>query len=295
MTNEQIMALIRGAFDKESFEKGLEEVRWLKDAGFIYQPGLTVPRAGTCPMQDDWDSRAVLSGMVAADRTTAFLFGTYADVKRETETLHELVPNLPERLLAPKDQQALQQKLDTKRGRALLAERTMTLWDELLKRAGKSEKSLRFLGAYFYGDQIERFYLASVMILAAAETGDPAVVITGADNTATGTRISWSAADGATTYGIYLRDGSRYTLLAQTAELSYTHAPLENGREYIYSVRAVNRNGEVFAQSADYSNTFYAPPVISSLTAVDNGVKIVWGATEGVEAYRLYRAAGSSG
>ena len=84
-------------------------------------------------------------------------------------------------------------------------------------------------------------------------------------------------------------------MLAQTAELSYTHAPLENGREYIYSVRAVNRNGEVFAQSADYSNTFYAPPVISSLTAVDNGVKIVWGATEGVEAYRLYRAAGSSG
>ena len=172
MTNDQIMALIRGAFDKESFEKGLEEVRWLKDAGFIYQPGLTVPRAGTCPMQDDWDARAVLSGMVAADRTTAFLFGTYADVKRETETLYELVPNLPERLLAPKDQQALQQKLDTKRGRALLAERTMALWDQLLKRAGKDEKSLRFLGAYFYGDQIERFYLASVMILAAAETGD---------------------------------------------------------------------------------------------------------------------------
>ncbi|MBR6468343.1 MAG: hypothetical protein IKT16_09335 [Desulfovibrio sp.] len=172
MTNDQIMALVRDAFDKESFEKGLEEVRWLKDAGFIYQPGLTVPRAGTCPMQDDWDSRAVLSGMVAADRTAAFLFGTYADVKRETETLHQLVPELPARLLAPRDQEALQQKLDTKRGRALLAERTMTLWDELLKRAGKSEKSLRFLGAYFYGDQIERFYLASVMILAAAETGD---------------------------------------------------------------------------------------------------------------------------
>ena len=172
MTNDQIMALVREAFDKESFEKGLEEVRWLKDAGFIYQPGLTVPRAGTCPIQDDWDSRAVLSGMVAADRTAAFLFGTYADVKRETETLREIVPELPARLLAPKDQEALQQKLDTKRGRALLAERTMTLWDELLKRAGKSEKSLRFLGAYFYGDQIERFYLASVMILAAAETGE---------------------------------------------------------------------------------------------------------------------------
>ncbi|MBR4747746.1 MAG: hypothetical protein IK061_10205 [Desulfovibrio sp.] len=172
MTNDQIMALVREAFDKESFEKGLEEVRWLKDAGFIYQPGLTVPRAGTCPMQDDWDSRAVLCGMVAADRTAAFLFGTYADVKRETETLHQLVPELPARLLAPRDQEALQQKLDTKRGRALLAERTMTLWDELLKRAGKSEKSLRFLGAYFYGDQIERFYLASVMILAAAETGE---------------------------------------------------------------------------------------------------------------------------
>ena len=172
MTNDQIMALIREAFDKESFEKGLEEVRWLKDAGFIYQPGLTVPRAGTCPMQDDWDARAVMSGMVAADRTAAFLYGTYDDVRRETQTLHELVPNLPEKLLAPKDQQALQQKLDTKRGRALLAERTMAVWDQLLKRAGRDEKSLRFLGAYFYGDQIERFYLASVMILAAAETGE---------------------------------------------------------------------------------------------------------------------------
>jgi len=160
------------------------------------------------------------------------------------------------------------------------------------------------------------FILAAVMLMSslsltafAAENDDADVsadmivavtgatpVIAGAENTATGTKISWSAADGAAKYAVYTHEGDTYTLLAETDALSYTHTPLEDGKAYVYSVRAADKDGNFITEySADYTNTFYAPPVISSVTAVDNGVKVVWNAVQGIEAYRLYRSTGSSG
>lgn len=115
---------------------------------------------------------------------------------------------------------------------------------------------------------------------------------TEAVNTAEGTKLSWNAFDGAASYALYLKNGENYDELAKTAELSYTHAPLENGKVYSYNLRAIDAEGNFITDysAVDFENTFYAPPVISSLTATQNGVKVVWGSVEGIVKFVVYRA-----
>lgn len=171
LTSRQAVEKIRTAFDEKTIMQGLEEVRYFKKAGFIYQPALSVPRSGTCPVNEVWDQKAVMSGMVSCDRTNAFFYGTYDDLKKESEILRGLIPQVAPLALRPDEQKALQKGMDTEQGRAMLAKRIKHILDKLLDDAGKDEKALRFLCAHLYGDQIERFYTACVMVLAASESG----------------------------------------------------------------------------------------------------------------------------
>ena len=171
LTSQQAVEKIRAAFDEKTIRQGLDEVRYFKKAGFIYQPALSVPRSGTCPIEEIWDQKAVMSGMVACDRTNAFFYGTYEDLRQETEILRKLMPQVAPWGVTPEEQKTLQKEMDTEKGRAMLARRIGHVLDELLSHAGRSEKDLRFLCAHLYGDQIERFYTACVMVLAAAESG----------------------------------------------------------------------------------------------------------------------------
>ena len=137
--------------------------------------------------------------------------------------------------------------------------------------------------------------------IAVTETGEPepelkTAEITDVTNTASGSIISWKAVDGAAKYALYTHKGDEYKLLGETGDLNIAFGPLENLREYVFAVRAMDADGNFITDySADYSNIFYAPPVITSLTAEANGLKLVWGGYEGVEAYRVYRKVGSSG
>ena len=94
LTSQQAVEKIRAAFDEKTIRQGLDEVRYSKKAGFIYQPALSVPRSGTCPIEEIWDQKAVMSGMVACDRTNAFFYGTYKDLRQETEILRKLMPQV---------------------------------------------------------------------------------------------------------------------------------------------------------------------------------------------------------
>ena len=137
--------------------------------------------------------------------------------------------------------------------------------------------------------------------IAVTETGEPepelkTAEITDVTNTASGSIISWKAVDGASKYALYTHKGDEYKLLGETGDLNIAFGPLENLKEYVFAVRAMDADGNFITDySADYSNIFYAPPVITSLTAEANGLKLVWGGYEGVEAYRVYRKVGSSG
>ena len=113
LTSQQAVEKIRAAFDEKTIRQGLDEVRYFKKAGFIYQPALSVPRSGTCPIEEIWDQKAVMSGMVACDRTNAFFYGTYEDLRQETEILRKLMPQVAPLGVTPEEQKTLQKEMDT--------------------------------------------------------------------------------------------------------------------------------------------------------------------------------------
>ena len=129
------------------------------------------------------------------------------------------------------------------------------------------------------------------------ETGANAstVKITGAVNVSDGAKISWKAFTGAASYAVFLNNGEGYEELGTVSELSFTHAPLENGADCFYNVRALDAQGGFISDFAanDFENVFYLPPVISSVSSTDNGVKVKWNEAEGVSRFAVYRAQGT--
>lgn len=159
---------LRPLLKVSTFEQRLADVGRLKAAGFIFQPELAVA-AESCPENATPDQRAALSGLLAADRSFAFFFGTPAQTARANTSLADLIgitpPELPE-----KDKKILHNPVSPDARRVLAR-----LWAEesrrMLEIAAQSEASLRLVGAHLYGQFLEQTYLSSVMILAAAESG----------------------------------------------------------------------------------------------------------------------------
>lgn len=162
-----VAASLRPLINAGTFEQRLSDVGRLKAAGFIFQPELAVS-GDSCPQDAGPDQRAVLSGMLAADRSFAFFFGTPAQAARANIMLAELIgitpPALPE-----KDKGILRNPTGPEARRVLAR-----LWAEesrrMLETAARSETCLRLVGAHLYGLLLEQTYLSSVMILAAAES-----------------------------------------------------------------------------------------------------------------------------
>ena len=115
-------------------------------------------------------------------------------------------------------------------------------------------------------------------------------------NTSDGTKISWKAVDGASKYALYQHDGEEYKLLTFTDKLYFEHKALENGKVYLYNIKALDAEDKVFQNYAenDFSNTFIAPPVISDIRSTAEGVELSWNDCGAVR-YRVYRASGNSG
>lgn len=164
---EALVATLRPLLDVSTFTQRLDDVGRLKAAGFIFQPELAVSD-GSCPGDAAPDQRAVLSGMLAADRSFAFFFGTPSQAARANKLLVDLIgktaPLVPE-----KDKKALRNPTSPE-ARRVLAQ----LWAEESRRmldiAARNETHLRLVGAHLYGQFLEQTYLSSVMILAAAES-----------------------------------------------------------------------------------------------------------------------------
>lgn len=161
--------------DSPLVEQSLAEVRLFREAGFLYQPGLAL--SSLLDTRDEHvdkhptDRQAVASGMVIADRSFAFFFGTVADVEREQTALAAL---LPEGTVPPLSMQriaALQKELGTEAGRRKLATHVSATSREIFSRLEKDPALLRLVGAQLYGIFVERMYLTAVMGLAAVEEG----------------------------------------------------------------------------------------------------------------------------
>ena len=164
---EALVETLRPLLDISTFAQRLDDVGRLKAAGFIFQPELAVSDS-SCPGDADQDQRAVLSGMLAADRSFAFFFGTPSQAARANRLLVELIGNTAP-LVPEKDRKALRNPTSPE-ARRILAR----LWAEESRRmldiAARNEAHLRLVGAHLYGLFLEQTYLSSVMILAAAES-----------------------------------------------------------------------------------------------------------------------------
>ena len=134
--------------DSDAIVNSIQDIGLLKKAGFIYQPDLTIT-GEMCPVDGSQDQLAVLSGMLAADRMYAFYFGDVSDAAKKNELLQQLVGK-PLPTLNSKDM--------------------ARILSRLLEAARQDDQLLRLLGAHLYGLYLERLYMASVMVLAAAES-----------------------------------------------------------------------------------------------------------------------------
>ena len=119
-----------------------------------------------------------------------------------------------------------------------------------------------------------------------------APTITKIENTATGSKISWTKSAGASKYRVYYLDSNNnWKKIGNTTSTNFTHEKLKAGSTYTYTVRCLDsRNNFVSAyDKAGKSNLFLAPPSLSSVSKTSNGNLIKWADVEGVAGYRLYR------
>ncbi len=116
--------------------------------------------------------------------------------------------------------------------------------------------------------------------------------ITKIENTATGSKVTWSKSSGAAKYRLYYLDSNnKWKNLGTTTGTSLTHDNLTTGTTYIYTVRCLDSKGNYVSgyDKNGISNRFLAPPTISSVSKADGGNLIKWAEISGVSGYRLYR------
>ena len=117
----------------------------------------------------------------------------------------------------------------------------------------------------------------------------PAVSVSAA---ADGIRISWKAVTGAELYRVYVKKNGEWKAIGETADTGLTDTSAAPGASYTYTVRCLSADGGTFTSYYDTSGKtlFYAQtPVLEYAEATNNGVKLVWKASSGVDQYRVFR------
>lgn len=169
---QRIVSDMLKVLDDDSPAQALRDIARYREAGFIYQPALAVSEE-TCPSDGDPDQRAVLSGMVAADRAFAFFFGNPEDATRENllfQTFTDRSGKIPLLPLCPDDYNTLRNEPHSARARAIRERCRNMEYAYYVEEAKHDEGLLRLLSAHIYGIYIERLYMTSIMVLAAAES-----------------------------------------------------------------------------------------------------------------------------
>ena len=109
--------------------------------------------------------------------------------------------------------------------------------------------------------------------------------------------ITWNSYSGAVKYRIYVFNGKSWSRVGESTTTNFTHNSLRDGVTYRYTVRAMDKNNKFVSDynKDGYSNTFFAPPVISSLQNVFGGVTVKWSKNSAIDSYRIYRKTKNTG
>ncbi len=115
----------------------------------------------------------------------------------------------------------------------------------------------------------------------------------GLSNTSTGTKISWNSYSGAVKYRVYVFNGKSWSRVGGLLQPLTLRIHFIKRRRYLslHCRRAMDKNNKFVSDynKDGYSNTFFAPPVISSLQNVFGGVTVKWSKNSAIDSYRIYR------
>ena len=114
--------------------------------------------------------------------------------------------------------------------------------------------------------------------------------ITKAEVTNNGIKLNWDKVDGASSYRVFINNGTSWKGLATVSGNSYVDKTATAGESYTYTIRALDSNGNFVS---DYDKEgfvvrYFETPQITGFENIDDGTVITWNGVEGAEKYRLY-------
>jgi subtilase family serine protease len=135
-----------------------------------------------------------------------------------------------------------------------------------------------------------------VTTVPAAPTG---VTVAASSATAGSLSLAWTASTGASSYNIFegTTSGGEGTAPAKTG-LSGTSASLTNltpGKQYFFTVVAVDAGGSSMASAEASGTTIANPPAGFTASAGNGSVSLTWSASAGAASYNLYEGTTASG
>lgn len=119
-----------------------------------------------------------------------------------------------------------------------------------------------------------------------------APLVSSAEITSSGVKISWGKAAGAASYRLYRKNGSdSWARIADTTALTYTDENVTGGTKYSYTVRCLDESGNIISgfHPSGKAITYLTIPKLGNVENVNGGVKISWSKVSGAAKYRIYR------
>ena len=114
-----------------------------------------------------------------------------------------------------------------------------------------------------------------------------------------GVQVSWGSVSGATDYAVLRKDAGSdsFKILGYTTGTSYVDETAVVGNRYTYSVMCDTADGSnmLFSRydSAGLSIYYNITNKIAAVEMTEDGVRITWGAADGVESWDIYRKEGN--
>lgn len=109
-------------------------------------------------------------------------------------------------------------------------------------------------------------------------------------NGADGVILSWNNGLGGH-YRIYYKSGAGWTRLATVDSSPYTDTAVADGETRVYTIRCVDDSGNFLSDfdREGKSQTYYAPPAVTSVSWYGGSYTIGWKKAQGDVSYRVYR------
>lgn len=129
---------------------------------------------------------------------------------------------------------------------------------------------------------------------ARAENGLPnalsAPVLLSLKATKKGACFTWEGVTGATKYRVFSDQGSGWTKLGETKEMSWTQEPLTSGKVCAFTVCCLNSKGQKVSayDTEGLSLTFWAAPTLTKCGNTPEGIQLRW-SNENSPSYLVYR------